>query len=200
MASVAEISAVLPWHGQCSGVLADLTEETMLSRSMCAVAIATLGLACGGAKPADSKTAEQAPLAPASAPATAKQADSATVNISEEIRSKCGIPDADAYFDFDSTRLTQKDHTPLDLVVKCFTSGPLKGRTVKLVGRADPRGETDYNFTLGQGRADAVGKYLNARGLDRSRSQASSRGAMDANGTDEASWQRDRRVDVLVGQ
>jgi peptidoglycan-associated lipoprotein len=179
-------------------------EVIMSSRSVfvaaVAVAVATLGLACGGAKPPESKTAEQAPQPTASAPTSAAgQGDAATVNISDEIRSKCGIPDADAYFDFDSRRLTQKDHTPLDLVVKCFTSGPLKGRTVKLVGRADPRGETDYNFTLGQGRADAVGKYLNARGLDRSKAQASSRGAMDATGTDEAGWQRDRRVDILVG-
>jgi peptidoglycan-associated lipoprotein len=171
----------------------------MLSRSVCAVAVATLGLACGGAKPPDSKTAESATQSTASTPAAAKPADAATVNISDEIRSKCGIPDADAYFDFDSSRLTQKDHTPLDLVVRCFTSGPLKGKTVKLVGRADPRGESDYNFTLGQGRADAVSKYLNTRGLDRAKAQASSRGSMDATGTNETGWQRDRRVDVLVG-
>jgi peptidoglycan-associated lipoprotein len=177
-----------------------LLEVIMLSRCVCLVAMATLGLACAGAKPPDAKTADQVSQTPASAPGdTGKPANAAAVSISGEIRSKCGIPDADAYFDFDSSRLTPTDHTPLDLVVRCFTSGPLKGKTVKLVGRADPRGESDYNFTLGQGRADAVSQYLNARGLDRAKAQASSRGAMDSTGTNEAGWQRDRRVDVLVG-
>jgi peptidoglycan-associated lipoprotein len=164
------------------------------------VAAATLALACGGAKPPDSSTAATAPTsASSSQPAPAQPSSTASVAISDEIRSKCGIPDADAYFAFDSTRLTSRDHDPLDLVVRCFTSGPLKGRTVKLVGRADPRGQSDYNFTLGQGRADAVGNYLSARGLDRNKAQTSSRGAMDATGTNETTWQRDRRVDVLVG-
>jgi peptidoglycan-associated lipoprotein len=121
------------------------------------------------------------------------------VSISDEIRTKCGIPDADAYFAFDSAHVTSADHSPLDLVAKCFTNGPLAGRSVKLVGRADPRGETDYNVTLGQSRADAVGTYLTGRGMSRSKTLSTSRGAMDATGSDESGWQRDRRVDVLLG-
>ncbi len=163
-------------------------------------AFAMLGLACGGAKPPDANTAATAPTSASTAePAPPQPASGASVAISDEIRSKCGIPDADAYFAFDSSRLTDRDRNPLDLVARCFTSGPLKGRTVKLVGRADPRGQSDYNFTLGQGRADAVTRYLYTRGLDRSKAQASSRGAMDATGTDETTWQHDRRVDILVG-
>jgi peptidoglycan-associated lipoprotein len=121
------------------------------------------------------------------------------VAISDEIRSRCGIPDQDAYFTFDSARLTSHDRTPLDSVARCFVSGPLKGRHVKLVGRADPRGEAEYNMTLGQSRADEVGQYLVARGLSRTMTMTTSRGAMDATGTDEASWERDRRVDVMLG-
>jgi peptidoglycan-associated lipoprotein len=67
------------------------------------------------------------------------------------------------------------------------------------VGRADARGESDYNITLGQSRADAVGSYLSIRGMDKSKAQSTSRGAMDASGTDERGWQRDRRVDVMLG-
>jgi peptidoglycan-associated lipoprotein len=121
------------------------------------------------------------------------------VSISDEIRQRCGIGDADAYFSFDSARVTSTDHTPLDQVAKCFVRGPLAGRSVKLVGHADPRGGSDYNVTLGQSRADAVGSYLDVRGMSRSKTLASSRGAMDASGTDESGWQRDRRVDVLLG-
>jgi hypothetical protein len=37
-------------------------------------------------------------------------------------------------------------------------------------------------------------------GLDKSKTESTSRGAMDATGTDEPSWARDRRVDLMLGQ
>ncbi len=170
------------------------------ARGAILVAFAVLGLACGGAKPPDSPTAA-APASAGDSPRTeaARAAIASNVSISDEIRSKCGIPDADAYFAFDSSRLTKNDRNPLDLVARCFTTGPLRGHSVKLVGRADPRGTADYNFTLGQGRADSVSEYLASKGVDKGKAQATSRGAMDATGTNETTWQRDRRVDVLVG-
>jgi peptidoglycan-associated lipoprotein len=164
--------------------------------------LAPLALACGGARPADARSGSSAPpsstIASPSTRASAQPTVS-NVTISDEIRSKCGIPDADAYFQFDSASVTSTDRTPLDLVVKCFTHGPLAGRSVKLVGRADPRGQSEYNITLGQSRADAVGNYLDARGMDKGKTLTTSRGAMDASGTDETGWQKDRRVDVMLG-
>jgi peptidoglycan-associated lipoprotein len=121
------------------------------------------------------------------------------VAISVEIRTKCGIPDADAYFAFDSAHVTGSAQSPLDRVAACFTKGPLAGRGVKLVGRADPRGTDEYNVTLGQSRADAVGTYLSTHGMSRSKARSTSRGAMDATGNNESGWQHDRRVDVLLG-
>jgi peptidoglycan-associated lipoprotein len=171
-----------------------------LAKGAALLGVAACALACGGAKPPEAQAA--ATSSTSSAASTDRPAQAATksnVSISDEIRAKCGIPDADAYFPFDSSRLTSNDHSPLDLVARCFTAGPLKGHSMKLVGRADPRGATDYNFTLGQGRADAVTTYLSTRGVERGKLQATSRGAMDASGTDESSWQRDRRVDVLLG-
>jgi len=162
----------------------------------------TTVVACGGAKPADPGTPASVTGPTAQAPqppATTVPAPPTNVAISDEIRSKCGIPDADAYFPFDSAHVTSNDRTPLDLVAKCFTKGPLAGRSVKLVGRADPRGQSDYNMTLGQSRADAVGTYLSVRGMDKGKAQSTSRGAMDASGTDETGWQKDRRVDVMLG-
>jgi len=55
-------------------------------------------------------------------------------------------------------------------------------------------------MTLGQSRADAVKQYIVDHGMDKAKTDSSSRGAMDATGTDEASWARDRRVDILLGQ
>jgi peptidoglycan-associated lipoprotein len=163
----------------------------------------TMGIGCGGAPAPDAHTATPMPSVPstAGAPSSSRVAATApsTVSISDEIRSKCGIADADAYFTFDSAHLRASDRTPLDSVVRCFTSGPLAGHLIKLVGRADPRGTEEYNLTLGQSRADAVALYLAERGLGRSHATSTSRGAMDATGSDETGWQRDRRVDVLLG-
>lgn len=121
------------------------------------------------------------------------------VQISEEILRACDIPDADAYFAFDSSHLTRFDAAPLDALATCFRTGPLAGRRMKLVGHADPRGASDYNLTLGQSRADAVAAYLQGRGLRSDAIGTTSRGAMDATGQDETGWAHDRRVDVLLG-
>jgi peptidoglycan-associated lipoprotein len=164
--------------------------------------VAVLAMGCAGAKPPvpaapDARTT--ANPSPTAQSASLPSPTASNVSISDEIRSKCGISDADAYFPFDSAHVTSSDHSPLDQVAKCFTQGPLAGRSVKLVGRADPRGPSDYNLTLGQSRADAVGSYLTARGVSKDKAQPTSRGAMDASGTDESGWQHDRRVDVLLG-
>jgi peptidoglycan-associated lipoprotein len=71
---------------------------------------------------------------------------------------------------------------------------------MKLIGHTDPRGETEYNFGLGQRRAGNVAAYLTTRGVDKGHMAASSHGEIDATGTDEDGWARDRRVDVLLAE
>jgi peptidoglycan-associated lipoprotein len=123
---------------------------------------------------------------------------SGTIAISDEVRRACGISDDDAFFAFDSATIASNDIKPLDAVARCFTTGPLAGRAMRLIGHADPRGPTDYNMVLGQRRADAVEGYIDRKGVERSRVATTSRGAMDATGQDEAGWARDRRVDVQL--
>jgi peptidoglycan-associated lipoprotein len=120
------------------------------------------------------------------------------VHISDEILGLCNIPDSEAYFAFDSSSITTFDRGPLEALGRCFSTGPLSGRHMKLVGHADPRGTPDYNMTLGQSRADAVEQYLERSGLPFGRVSSSSRGAMDAIGHDETGWAHDRRVDVTL--
>jgi peptidoglycan-associated lipoprotein len=177
------------------------TSFGIISSCSALAASAFLAVGCAGAKPPAAATPEGHATAPSPTAQTASlpSPTSSNVSISDEIRSKCGISDADAYFPFDSAHVTSTDHSPLDQVARCFTQGPLAGRSVKLVGRADPRGPSDYNLTLGQSRADAVSAYLAARGMSKEKAQPTSRGAMDASGTDENGWQHDRRVDVLLG-
>ncbi len=54
-------------------------------------------------------------------------------------------------------------------------------------------------MSLGQRRADSVEQYLQRHGVVQSRTASTSRGALDATGTDEAGWAHDRRVDVALG-
>jgi len=160
--------------------------------------------ACGGETPppkaADTaKTA--APAAENRLPPQAPDSPTASaVRISDEIVKACGINEPDAYFAFDSANLRAEDAKVLMQIVTCFSTGPLSGRALKIVGHADPRGGSDYNMTLGQSRADSVATYLVKKGMNKSKTESSSRGAMDATGSDEPTWARDRRVDMMLGQ
>ena len=131
-------------------------------------------------------------------PATPNSVTATNVVISEDVLRACNIPDANAYFAFDSSRLESFDDTPLSEVATCFASGPMRGRKLQLVGHADPRGASDYNMALGQSRADSVATFLFAHGLRQTSATTTSRGAMDATGHDATGWAHDRRVDVLL--
>ena len=129
----------------------------------------------------------------------AQAATSGNILIAQEILAACGIAAADAFFPFDSSRLERRDIKALNDVAACFTTGPMKGHSLKLIGHADPRGAPAYNMTLGQSRADSVQKYLMDKGVPQNNDPSTSRGAMDATGTDEAGWTHDRRVDIMLG-
>jgi peptidoglycan-associated lipoprotein len=120
------------------------------------------------------------------------------IRISDEIRRACGIDEADAFFAFDSARLREQDQRVLGKLAECFSTGPLKGREMRLVGHADPRGDEEYNMLLGERRAENVKKYIAKKGLAEDKMSITSRGEMDAEGTDEAGWSKDRRVDIVL--
>ncbi len=159
-------------------------------------------IACGGDKtppktpqPADTSITSTQPQKPA--PVTNG------INVSQDIRDACQLSQIQSTnespkFDFDSSDVTADEKPILDQIAKCLTTGPLKGRSVQLVGRADPRGETEYNMTLGHHRADSVRRYLSSSGVADNKMNETSRGALDASGTDEASWKVDRRVDIKL--
>ena len=180
----------------------------MMTHRLCALA-ATLALAASACsdekKPAVAPTASAAPATSAKSDSDAKNPkpdDDAThgnLNISDEIRKACGLTDAEAYFAFDSAHVRPQDQKVLKKLADCFSTGALKGREMRLVGHADPRGTSDYNMALGGRRADNVKSVISSQGLAANKIATTSRGAMDATGTDEPSWAKDRRVDVNLG-
>jgi len=132
------------------------------------------------------------------APSAPDSPNAASISISDEIRRACGLSETDAFFDYDSSRVTPQADRVLAGLASCFTVGPLKGRGMKLVGHADPRGDSEYNLLLGGRRADHVGSALSKKGLEGDRISSSSRGEMDARGNDETTWAKDRRVEVML--
>lgn len=143
------------------------------------------------------RVAEPVAMEPSARPEPAPSPHS-VVNITPEIRRACGIPETDAHFAFDSSRVQTSDYPTLDKLVRCFTSGPLANREMRLVGHADPRGGEEYNMALGGSRADSVRSFLVQRGLQGDQVATTSRGEMDSKGTNENSWAEDRRVDVRL--
>jgi len=125
---------------------------------------------------------------------------SPNLRISAELMRKCQVHfdnvDDAPRFGFDQAALDPQDEAILAQIAKCVTDGPLAGRGVKLIGRADARGETEYNMTFGARRADAAQQFLVKVGVIPAHVQMTSRGELDATGNDEQSWARDRRVDI----
>lgn len=122
----------------------------------------------------------------------------ASVVVAPEIAQACGIDQTDAYFSYDSSALREREAGIVGKLAQCFSEGPLAGRAMKLVGHADPRGDEEYNFVLAGRRAERVRQALTERRLDPARVTATSRGELDASGSDEPGWSRDRRVVVLL--
>lgn len=155
----------------------------------------------GGAPPAPPEThITQAAICPPTAPPPAKPV-SPTLSASDEVLEACKMKldnvDVAPKFDFDKSALLPADVDVLTQVADCFSTGPLKEDRVVLVGRADPRGSTEYNYALGMRRAQTVADFLAQHGVDGARIERTTIGKDEATGTNEATWARDRRVDMM---
>lgn len=164
--------------------------------------VAALGFAnaCASTPPQEART----PTAPQSAPVAASRPASdsgrSNVAIAADIRAACGISESEAFFQYDSAMVRPEDRAILKKLATCFSTGPLKSREMRLVGRADARGDEEYNYLLGQRRADNVKSGIASSGLTEGRVATTSRGEEDARGNNEAGWAKDRRVDVMLGK
>lgn len=102
------------------------------------------------------------------------------------------------YFNFDDSTLDDGARRALQNNSECIQREQTS-RYV-LIGRADPRGTTEYNLALGERRARSVQRYLINLGVLPDRLAVSSEGSEAATGSDESSWSRDRRVDFRLRQ
>ena len=153
------------------------------------------------------KPVTKVPQPVGTAPTPTKAADAAVtpaspqLGISDDLAKQCQLhlqPGQAPKFEYDEFSLLPEDRAVLERLATCVTNGPLKGRKLQLVGRADPRGTEEYNLGLGDRRANTVGSYLQRLGVARTQLAATTRGDLDARGTDEPSWRSDRRVDIVL--
>jgi peptidoglycan-associated lipoprotein len=178
-----------------------------LALTTLALASAMFTFACGDDPKPVAKTANDVkatlnsakPQDPKAVLAAVQASPSASaVNIDPAISKACGLGASETYFAYDSAKPRVEDTAVLEKVAVCFASGPLKGRILKLIGHSDPRGTDEYNMTLGLERADAVAGFVKTHGLAEKQVATTSRGKLDASGTDDASWAKDRRVDLML--
>jgi peptidoglycan-associated lipoprotein len=95
------------------------------------------------------------------------------------------------YFAFDSATIREEFRVVLERNAKCVNS---HNGELYVIGHTDPRGTDEYNVALSDGRARTVADFLANLGVDPGRFHVVPRGEADAQGTDEQTWTKDRRV------
>ncbi len=103
------------------------------------------------------------------------------------------------YFDFDSYEIASQYAAMIGAHArKIASSGAVK---VRLEGHTDERGSREYNIGLGEKRAQAVRRALMLQGVGDGQivtvSYGEERPAQA--GSDEASWAKNRRVEIVYG-
>lgn len=101
------------------------------------------------------------------------------------------------YFDFNE--FVVKDEYKNLVVAHSNFLANNKSRHITIQGNTDERGTTEYNLALGAKRAEAVRKAMTTLGANDGQIEAVSLGKEKpkAMGHDEASWQENRRADIV---
>jgi len=101
------------------------------------------------------------------------------------------------YFDYDSSDIRSEYRPAIEAHAGYLAAN--SGVIVTLEGHADERGSREYNLALGERRAQSVKRQLVLLGASAGQirlvSYGEERPAVD--GHDEASWQQNRRVEIL---
>ena len=167
--------------------------------ALIAIAAAVLSACSSTPKLEEAPVVEKAPVANTAPPADTSRdiRPVETGNVDPLNDPKGVLANRSVYFDFDSYAV-RGDGKP---VVENHSAYLTKntGRKVLIQGNTDERGGTEYNLALGQKRAEAVRKSMNALGVSDSQLEAVSLGKEKpkATGHDEAAWAENRRADIV---
>lgn len=102
------------------------------------------------------------------------------------------------FFDYDRAAIREEAKPILDAKVKILRGNP--AIRLRIEGHCDERGSNEYNLALGSRRAEAIRMYLTAAGLSAQRFEIVSFGEERplAQGSNEASWSRNRRAQFQI--
>lgn len=106
--------------------------------------------------------------------------------------------DSEVSFDFDSAEIKHGFQQTLDKLADVIHK--YDKTVVHIVGHTDSVGSASYNQRLSQRRAEAVGRYLSARGVAPGRIHTEGRGEAEPRATNstEAGRQLNRRVEIFL--
>jgi len=144
-------------------------------------------------------TGEAAPAAaaPAPAPKPAAPPSTAGVDVAQEVRA---FEAEGIYFDFDKSEIRAEAKAILEKKAAWLRANP--SYKVKIEGNCDDRGTNEYNLALGDRRAKAAQKYLNALGISMDRMSTISYGEEKptCNEKNEKCWSKNRRDDFKLSK
>lgn len=102
------------------------------------------------------------------------------------------------YFDFDQSSIRPDQQVALQRNLAWMKQNP--NAPIRIEGHCDERGTEEYNFALGDHRADSVREWMTQNGVDPNRMQTVSKGELEPAdpGHDETAWSKNRRAEFLV--
>lgn len=101
------------------------------------------------------------------------------------------------YFEYDSSNVDEESRAVIEAHASQLSGN--SGANVVLEGHADERGTREYNLALGERRAKAVSRLMQAYGITPERIQTISYGEERpaSIGHDDSAWSLNRRVEIL---
>lgn len=108
------------------------------------------------------------------------------------------------YFDYDSSEIKQEAYSVLDTNAEYIIQQIAADSSYSVViqGHCDERGTIEYNFALGNRRAEAVARYLRVKGVPTDNLRLESLGEQEPVNTasNEAAWAQNRRGVLIYSE
>ena len=145
----------------------------------------------------EAASAAGAPAAPSAAAPAGAAPSTAGVDMAQDARA---FEAEGIYFDYDKSEIKADAKAVLEKKAAWLRANP--SYKVKIEGNCDDRGTNDYNLALGDRRAKAAQKYLNALGISMDRMSTISYGEekQTCKEKNEKCWSKNRRDDFKLAK
>lgn len=110
------------------------------------------------------------------------------------------LPTSDAFFEFDSSEISQEAMDIIDGNIAVFEKNKDKIKFILVFGFCDIRGTEEYNLSLGKKRADKIKKYMIGKGMSPEMLHSISKGETEIwqEGASEEAYGHNRRGHFIV--